>query len=111
MAFDFIPAHISVPKPSAPALAGSAGRAWARRALLAARAEFAGERERTQGHGHGMARNRAPKTDRGLPHDNSGREGGQPYAREVEDYSGGGVTRQPDEQTGTRDKPRSPRGS
>jgi hypothetical protein len=69
----------------------------------APRAHAAAERERTQGHGHGMGRNRTPKTERGLPHDGDRGEK-QPYASEVEDYSGGGVVHPPEEQTGRRDE-------
>ncbi len=50
-----------------------------------------------QGHGHGMSRNRTPQGEN-LPHD-SAREDKQPYAREVEDYSGEGVASPPREQT------------
>ncbi len=51
-----------------------------------------------QRHGHGMSRNRTPKGEN-LPHD-SPREDKQPYAREVEEYNGDGVTRAPQEKTG-----------
>ena len=56
------------------------------------------EEERTRGHGHGISRNRAPADGRGLPHD-SEREHKQPYARELDDYSGA-AGHAPDEQTG-----------
>ena len=38
------------------------------------------------GHGHGMSLNRTPKGEN-LPHERP-REDNQPYAREVEEYSG-----------------------
>ncbi len=47
-------------------------------------------------HGHGMSRNRTPKNDAGLPHDDK-RDQKQPYSREVEDYSGD-TTRAPREE-------------
>ncbi|MGO9421095.1 hypothetical protein [Roseiarcus sp.] len=105
MALDLVPTHVSIPKPSAQALAGSAGRSRARRALLAARAQAAAERERTHGHGHGMSRNRTPSKESGLPHD-SGREEKQPYSREVEDYSDDGAAHGPREQTDDQRQPR-----
>lgn len=48
--------------------------------------------------GHGMARNREPRQNAGLPHEGE-REKSQPYSGEVEDYSGGSVTRTPEDQT------------
>ena len=53
--------------------------------------------EDAPGHGHGMSRNRTPKSDKGLPHDEK-RDEKQPYSREVEDYSGG-VTQTPESRT------------
>jgi hypothetical protein len=105
MALDFVPTHVLIPEPSAQALAGTAGRARARRALLAARTQAAAERERTHGHGHGMSRNRTPSKESGLPHD-SGRDEKQPYCREVEDYSDDGAAHGPREQTDDQRKPR-----
>jgi hypothetical protein len=64
--------------------------------FAATRSKRAAERERTDGHGHGMSRNRTPKTEEGLPHDGDRREK-QPYAREVEEYSGEGVAHPPPE--------------
>ena len=46
-----------------------------------------------------MSRNRTPKDTAGLPHE-EGRDRNQPYAREVEEYSGGGVTPPPKPRTG-----------
>jgi hypothetical protein len=75
--------------------AGEAGR----RSRMSGRAtEKRGSKE--EGHGHGMSRNRAPR-GASLPHDGS-REDKQPYAREVEDYSGAGVTNPPREKTRNR---------
>ncbi len=54
----------------------------ANRAPDSLRAYVAAERERTEGHGHGMSRNRTPKNECGLPHD-ADRDGKQPYAREI----------------------------
>ena len=65
--------------------------------LGAARAHVSAERER-DGHGHGMSENRKPKRERSLPYDDK-RDDKQPYAGEVEDYSGGGVANPPDVQT------------
>lgn len=48
-----------------------------------------------EGHGHGMSRNRVPKDNKGLPHEEK-RDATQPYAREVDDYSGG-AARAPEE--------------
>jgi hypothetical protein len=52
--------------------------------------------EHETGHGHGMSRNRTPKSDQGLPHEDK-RDEKQPYSREVEEYSGQ-VTRTPRDQ-------------
>ncbi len=68
--------------------------AWAAKSWAATRAA-GGDPE--QGHGHGISRNRVPKDNPSLPHEPE-RDDKQPYAREVEDYSGGGVTRSPQEQ-------------
>jgi hypothetical protein len=57
-----------------------------------------------------MSRNRrtADKdAGKSLPHE-TGREKGQPYATESEDYSGG-VAQPPKEQTGKREERKSPR--
>ena len=64
----------------------------------AAHAHVGAERERTSGHGHGMSKNRTPKGESGLPHDDK-RDDKQPYAAEVEDYSGDGATTPPGGQT------------
>lgn len=69
----------------------------------AAHAHVGAERERTSGHGHGMSKNRTPKGDSGLPHDDK-RDDKQPYAAEVEDYSGDGATTPPGGQTGRDEK-------
>jgi hypothetical protein len=100
MAFE----HVHVPHlPASPPTPAPIGRL-----PLGPRARRAAERERTDGHGHGMSRNRTPKDDGGLPHD-SDRGGKQPYSREVEEYSGEGVARPPRDETERRDEPARPR--
>jgi hypothetical protein len=69
---------------------------------MSVRATEGGTKE--QGHGHGMSRNRTPKRDN-LPHDGK-RDDKQPYAREVEDYTGEGVTSPPQDKGEKRDERR-----
>lgn len=65
------------------------------------------EEERTRGHGHGMARNRVPAKERGLPHDRD-HDQKQPYAGELDDYSGGAGSL-PDNGAGRGEEPKPPR--
>lgn len=69
---------------------------------MSVRATEGGTKE--QGHGHGMSRNRTPKGDN-LPHDRR-RDDKQPYAGEVEDYTGEGVTFPPQDNREKRDERR-----
>jgi hypothetical protein len=71
-------------------------RSHGQRPSAAAPAQVSAEREQESGHGHGVSENRKPK-GRGLPHDDK-REGAQPYAREVDDYSGDAAVKPPTEQ-------------
>ncbi|RBP03755.1 hypothetical protein DFR50_1422 [Roseiarcus fermentans] len=56
---------------------------------------------------HGMSRNREPRRNPVLPHEGE-REKTQPYSREVEDYSGQGVTKPPRDQSDDARPPADP---
>ncbi len=95
MAFEHVRGHSYPSAPPLPPL------------VVDSRKQRGAERERSGGHGHGMSRNRTPKSDAGLPH-GADRTERQPYAREVEDYSGEGVAHPPEEQTAPRAEPPAP---
>ena len=61
------------------------------------------EEESARGEGHGISRNRAPADERGLPREGE-REQKQPYAGELDDYSGGSAS--PPDEEARRDEKR-----